>query len=202
MADEQELRELADTLHGLYEALDAAKFAQAPQTERVMRPRPGPRTPGNWLMISLDAHHTGMLFEMCRDAANYVAPQTILHHQGRKLCEWIKWHSHYIATDFPAADDLADLMRDQVRTLDRRLAPKDAGQVANEDPYLTADSIQRNLTAKGLECPEATIRSWAARGHVSTKTRRDGHRAYRLGDIIRRLVGEDPYDQDKENPDD
>lgn len=88
------------------------------------------------------------------------------------------------------ADDFMDELVEQARTIGKWVNPPAVGKVANQDPYLTADSIQRSLTNKGMECNSDTIRQWATRGHVATKTRRDGKRAYRLGDIIKRLTGQ------------
>ena len=47
MVDEQDLRDLADELRGLYRELDDLKYQPpAPRETRVMKPRPGPSAPG------------------------------------------------------------------------------------------------------------------------------------------------------------
>ena len=192
MVDEQDLRDLADELRGLYRELDELKYQPpAPRETRVMKPRPGPSAPGNWFAMALDRDMTADLFEMVRDAANHVDPTAVIHHHGQWLCEWIRLKSFYIAADFPAALELHELMSDQARRLNRRLHPPETTPPPNADPYLTVDSAQRALANRGLECPAATIRTWAARGHVDTKTRKDGRRAYRLHDILTKLQGTD-----------
>lgn len=184
--DEQDLRSLADKLRHLYVELDTTKYNPPPQRERVMKPRPGPSSPGNWLAMALDRDMTADLFEMVRDAANYCDPTAVIHHQGKWLCEWIRLKAFYIVEDFPAADDLADLMRDQVRRLDKRLHPEGEEVEVNADPYLTARSIQRALACRGHACPEGTVRRWASEGEVETR-RVDGRTLYRLRDVQERI---------------
>ena len=189
MVDEQDLRDLADELRHLYRELDALKYAPpAPRETRVMKPRPGPSAPGNWFAMALDRDMTADLFEMVRDAANHVDPTAVVEHRGVWLCEWIKLKSFYIAADFPAALELHELMVDQARRLNKRLHPPETTPPPNADPYLTAGSIQRTLTARGLECPEGTIRRWASEGNVTTRKRDDGRTLYRLRDVQQRLT--------------
>lgn len=187
--DEWAIRDTARDLAGLYRELDEAKYAPpAPRETRVMKPRPGPSSPGNWFAMCLDADLTVDLAEMVRDAANHIEPATIVRLDGAWLCEWIRLKAFYICEDFPAAVELHDLMQDQARRLNRRLHPPGSDTPANLDPYLTAGSIQRTLTARGLECPEGTIRRWASEGHVTTRKRDDGRTLYRLRDVQTRLT--------------
>ena len=186
--DEFDLRRVARDLEHAYRELNAAKHTRPqPKGERIMRARPGPQAPGNLLIISLDRDLVSRLHQYVRDAANHVDPTKIITWDGADLCRWIAWHASAIA-ELDFATDMLDEMVDQARKINRRLHPAGIQATANSDPYLTADSIQRTLTARGLECPEGTIRRWASEGDVATKTRRDGRRAYRLGDIIQRLT--------------
>lgn len=194
MTDDLEwsIRAAGKDLAGLFTQLDAAKYdAIAPKGERVMRPRPGPRTPGNWFAVALDADLVDRIVEYVVDARNRIAPAYTVGRDGAVLCEWIAFNANAIA-ELDFAPDLLEELHTQAANLNRRLNPPDAGTVANQDPYLTADSIQRSLTSKGLACPEGTIRYWVSEGRVDTKTRRDGRRAYRLADIISQLSRRHP----------
>lgn len=193
MSDDLEwkIRDQAKDLAHLYQQLSTAIRTPPPPREiRVMAARPGPREPGNLFLISLDRDLVSRLQELVRDAANHLDPARIITWDGVELCQWVAFNSQGIS-ELDFAQDLLDELQDQARRLNKRLNPPDMGEVANEDPYLTADSIQRSLTAKGMDCPPATIRSWAQRDHVATKTRRDGKTAYSLRDIIKRLTGQE-----------
>ena len=124
---------------------------------------------------------------MVREVANHIRPTLILTKHGPRLCSFIAFNAQAIS-ELDVAPDLLEEIQDQARQIARKVAPPNAGEVADTDPYLTADSIQRSLTSKGLGADPSTIRQWASRGHVATKTRRDGKRAYRLADIIKRLT--------------
>lgn len=186
--DEWAIRDTARDLANLYRELDHAKYRpMQSRGERVMKPRPGPRVPGNWFMIALDADLIDHLVEMVCDARNHIEPGYVVGRDGRVLCEWVAWNANAISElDFAA--DLHDLMHDQARRLTKRLHPPGSDTPANPDPYLTAGSIQRTLTARGLECPEGTIRRWASEGHVTTRKRDDGRTLYRLRDVQTRLA--------------
>lgn len=184
---EWSIRDTAKELAGLFRELDAAKYTRPkPPEVRSMRPAPGPRPPAPDHLVSLDEELTSRLFEMTRECANHIRPTLILTKNGMRLCSFLAFNAQAVS-ELDVAPDLLDELKDQVRTLKRKLQPQGVQSVANTDPYLTADSIQRSLTNKGLSCPPATIRSWAQRGHVATKQRKDGHTAYRLADIIDRL---------------
>lgn len=172
MVDEQDLRDLADELRHLYRELDALKYAPpAPREARVMKPRPGPSTPGNWLAMALDRDMTADLFEMVRDAANHVDPTAVIHHHGQWLCEWIKLKSFYIAADFPAALELHELMTDQARRLNKRLHPPGTDQVANRpEPRQYAPAICQRLAGMGHRVTPDTLRAWASRSSDTPAT--------------------------------
>lgn len=186
--DEWAIRDTARDLANLYRELDAQKYAPpAPRETRVMKPRPGPSSPGNWFAMCLDADLVDHLVEMVCDARNHIEPAYTVGRDGAVLCDWIAWNAQPISElDFAA--DLHDLMQDQARRITKRLHPPGSDTPANPDPYLTAGSIQRTLTARGLECPEGTIRRWASEGHVTTRKRDDGRTLYRLRDVQTRLA--------------
>lgn len=185
---EQEIRDQARDLAHLYRQLSTAIRTPPPPREiRVMAAKPGPREPGNLTLISLDRDLVSRLHEYTRDCCNHLDPSRIITWDGAELCGWIAFNAQGVS-ELAFAPDLLEELQHQAHTLNRRLHPPETTPPPNTDPYLTADSIQRALTTRGLDCPEGTIRRWASEGHVATKTRRDGRRAYRLGDIIQRLT--------------
>jgi hypothetical protein len=192
MTDDLEaaIRDQARDLAHLYKQLSTAiRTPPPPREARIMAAKPGPREPGNLFLISLDRDLVSRLHEYTRDCCNHLDPSRIITWDGAELCGWIAFNAQGVS-ELAFAPDLLEELQHQAHTLNRRLNPPTLDKAANQDPYLTADSIQRSLTNKGMECNPDTIRQWAHRGHVATKTRRDGKRAYRLGDIIKRLTGE------------
>lgn len=183
------IRDTAKDLGNLFTQLDTAKHdTPAPRGERVMKPRPGPSMPGNWFLISLDADYTSRLFEMMRECREHIDPTITLDHHGPRLCETIAFHANAIAT-LPVAPDFLEELRDQAKKLNRRLNPPEVGNVANTDPYLTMDSLQRTLAKRGHDIPEGTIWRWKSQGLVKAKTRRDnGKTAYSLADVIEQVT--------------
>ena len=182
--DQWELADLAKELGGLYRQLDARKHekTQAPRGERVMKPTPGPREPGAGWAISLDAQLTAELHEMTRDAINYTDRSAILlARNGTRLCSTIRTNAMDIAEQFPAADDLAELMRHQVEQLTRKLAPAPRVEVERRQ---TARSISHRLTTQGYDVSPDLIRKWAERGHISRKTMDDGKAGYLATEVL------------------
>ena len=183
--DEWALRDAARDLATLYRELDAQKYAPpSPRETRVMKPRPGPSTPGNWFAMCLDADLTVDLAEMVRDAANHIEPATIVRLDGAWLCEWIRLKAYYIASDFPAALELHELMTDQARRITRHLPAESDDQ---PDAFLSMRSLQSALRARSLECPESTVRSWAHRHQIAVGVTEERRRGYSLVDTLKRL---------------
>ena len=84
MTDEWAMRDAATGLLQLYRGLDEAKVSdQKPRGERTMRPAPGPRVPTSVYLLSLDVEMTSRLFEIVRDAANYIEPRRIFTKRSR-----------------------------------------------------------------------------------------------------------------------
>lgn len=187
--DQWELADLAKELGGLYRQLDARKHekTQAPRGERVMKPTPGPREPAAGWAISLDAQLTAELHEMTRDAINYTDRRAILlARNGTRLCSTIRSNAMEIAEQFPAANDLADLMRDQAAQLERKLTPVAHVQVEQRQ---TARSITHRLTAQGYQVSTDLIRKWAERGHISRRTMNDGKAGYLATEVLGHAAG-------------
>lgn len=207
MVDQWELAANARALKHAFSELHHLKMGatHAPQRERIMTSTPGPRTPSgdgdNALNIEMellrdttDEDIPGGLFNMTRDALNYTGKRTIiLTHNGMRCATNIFSAAMEIAENFPEADALNDLLvaqEDYISTYIAKTRERVHGQqqhVANEDPYLTAGSIQRALATRDRTCPEGTIRRWASEGKVKTKPSSGGRTTYRLADVLTAL---------------
>ena len=201
-AEEFSIRKVAQELIHLYAALEGRKHSpEKPPEVRTMQNTGGkPSMPGNWLWMARGIENEQKLREVALNAFGDLKIKLkdddgVIHN----LLAKIAFNAQAIS-ELPWAEDFHQELDDQARQMGTWLNPPDAGPVANADPYLTADSIQRSLTNKGLDADPATIRQGASRGHVDMKTRRDGKRAYRLKDIIRRLKGDDSADHDNHDP--
>lgn len=186
-ADQWELADLAKNLYHLYRELDRHKQekAQAPRGERVLKPAPGPRDPGNGWAISLEAELSADLFEMTRDALNHTSRRThILSQHGYRCCAVIRTNSMEIVEQFPAVEDLEELMHDQVKTLIHELQPKDIDQVINRpEPRQRAEVILQRLARMGHSISPTTLRTWASKGHITTELR-DNRGTYLMTEVL------------------
>ena len=183
--DEFDLRRVARDLERCYRELDAAKHTRPqPKGERVLRPRPGPQAPGNLLIISLDRDLVSRLHEYARDAANHVEPAKIITWDGAELCAWVAWHASAIA-DLDFATDMMDEMVDQARKINRRLHPAGIDQVANRpEPRHVSGIIIDRMAKLGHTISRDQLRTWAARGHITSKIRHDGRATYLLSEVV------------------
>lgn len=138
----------------------------------------------------------GGLRNLVVDAAAHVGepvrhPADEVKLKGQKLravemCDFTARRAQQICMDFPVAEDLLALMQEQARWLAARLTPSQTAPDSG-DTFLTMGSAQRSLAAKGLSCPEGTIRRWASEGLVATSVRDDRRRTYRLADVLDQL---------------
>lgn len=189
--DEWAIRDTARDLADLYRELDAQKYAPpAPRETRVMKPRPGPSSPGNWFAMCLDADLTVDLAEMVRDAANYIEPATIVRLDGTWLCEWIRLKAFYICEDFPAAVELHDLMQDQTRRLTKRLHPPETSAAVRaavktmERKVSAAEAASLASAATGITVDRKQVTYWGRSGRISVHLKPDGTATYNLEAVI------------------
>lgn len=203
--DQWDLQDTGRALSWLFQLLEARKYEPPPPPEvKVMAPAFGPGDPLDLDLFSAedclleerwDDRIPGGLRVMVMDAAEHIGKHPLSKKEvkkghratGAQLAAFVSDHASDIVEKYPEVDALAELMEAQARWLAFNLNPP---QEAPKDPYLTAPSIQRALTARGLECPEGTIRRWASEGHVATRKRADGRTLYRLQDVQTRLERE------------
>lgn len=212
MTPAEELHALARNLANTYATLTELKWTpERPIGERVMRTQAGSRSPSpdNDRAFNLeyelerettDERIPGGLRAMARDALSYTtAPRHTRRGHGYCddhvtpgiLCAHIARHANEIADNFPAADELAELLRDQDRYLTRRIhnhrgatmTPIPADTMATG--YGTAADLAPLVSAAvGKSFTREQIRFWGRSGRVTPYTTADGTTHYRLGDLI------------------
>lgn len=212
MTTAQELHDAARKLANTYTTLTELKWTpERPPSVKVMRSQDGPRSPSpdNDRALNLeyelerettDERVPGGLRAMARDALQYTtAPRHTRRHHGYcddhvtpgVLCAHIAHHADEVADNFPAADDLAELLRDQDRYLARRVhdhrgetmvpIPADTmatgfGTAADLAPLVSA-AVGRHIDRK-------QVTFWGRSGRITRYTNQDGTTTYRLDQVI------------------
>lgn len=205
--DEHDLRDTARSLAWLYRLLHQHKYTTPPPREvRTMRATPGPRDPvATWIVNAEDClleernddgEIPGGLRVMVHDAASTIEekiPREGERPTGAELCDFVAWHANLIATDFPAVDDLAELMEQQTRWLGRKLTPPSADEVAKRtEPYQLAEVIIQRLASRGVTVTREQLRQWVSRGYITSKIGVDGRARYRGSEVLAHLTSENP----------
>lgn len=105
---------------------------------------------------------------------------------GRDLCNFVAWNAHLITLDYPAAEDLLALMKDQAHWISARLMPRGADEVANRpEPYQLAEVVIQRMASRGVTVTNVQLRNLASRGQIS-QGGRDGRRVgYRMSEVIK-----------------
>lgn len=190
MTDEWAIRDAATDLLNLYHGLDELKFLdQQPRGERTMRPAPGSRMPTPAHLLSLDVEMSARLFEIVRDAANYIEPRRIFNKLGTDLCKWIRFNSAAIS-ELDFADDFYDELHDQQRRLSRVVSPLDAAEVAKlPEPYQIPAVICQRLGSLGRTMSVDALRKHVSRSQgtafaIETKIRFDGAKSHRMSEVL------------------
>ncbi len=169
--DEQQFRDTARHLGRLYEQLHELKHARPkPPEVRVMKPAPGPQSPGNWLYVATYIDQEQRLREVAFNAfgdigvsirdADAAAP---------RLCQLLAFHAQ-AASELTWANDLMDELLNQVRIIDKRCNPPQLVAIAKQpEPRRGAEHIARQLRARGIPTTADTIRGWGKAGRITTQ---------------------------------
>ena len=142
--DEQQFRTTARRLGQLYEQLHELKHSRPkPPEVRVMKPSPGPQSPGNWLYVSTYIDQEQKLREVAFNALgdinvriqepDFTAP---------RLCGLIAWHAQALA-ELDWAADLLQELDDQARKINRWVNPTDQAAA-----LLRSARVKRHLVDK------------------------------------------------------
>lgn len=202
--DEFHLRDTANGLRLLFERLHQLKTEKPqPTTDgNIYRPQPGPNAPNNTHWHSIEdellnerrgddkTNIPGGLTIMVLDAAQYVGtmPTSIRngkHPTGPELCAYVAFNAQTITDEFPAVEELDELMTHQARWLYNKI-----GQPPDAERRQTAQSISHHLTHHGHWISPNRIHKWARDGHITTQPLPDGKNGYLLSETIRHIQGE------------
>lgn len=216
MTPAEELHALARDLANAYHQLAELKFTppRTPQA-RKMAPTFGPMSPepdGDWALNlehelmreTTDEHIPGGLRTIAYDALGYTLAPPHARPDCRVgyldddctpsiLCAHIARRAHEIARNFPAAEDLAELMAKQLAYLTKhinqhhgtstKLTAMPADTMATG--YGTAADLAPLATAAtGKPITREDIRYWGRSGRLTTYTQPDGSTQYRLDEAI------------------
>lgn len=191
--DEFQLRDLARELAGHYTELHELKDTHpTPPEVRVMKPAPGPQTPGNWLWINRYVEMEQNLRELCLNAfgtdgigihideADFTAP---------RLCRLIAWHAQPLS-ELNWEADLMQELEDQARTINRWTNPPEVPralirQAKSSEQLLTASHAAKVASAAtGKRVDRKQITYWGNAGHITTHYDNQGKSCYKLGEIV------------------
>ena len=212
MTTPEDLATAAKRLAGTYATLNELKWTpERPKGERVMRTQSGPRSPSpdNDHAFNLqyeleretpDERVPGGLRAMARDALAYTtAPRHTSRGHGYCdngitpgiLCAHIARHATEITDNFPAAEELTELLHDQHRYLTRRIH-NHRGETLKPLPVDTvatgfgtaADLAPLVSAAVGRHIDRKQVTYWGRSGRITPYTTADGTTHYQLAQVI------------------
>lgn len=212
MTDPFELKRAAEQLRHQYAELNQLKHTP-PRTPlaRKMKPTFGPQTcsPDGDFALNLELllvdegdddnpNHEAPsgLFNMVIDAQRYIHNHTIQTKDGHRLTTFITHHAGAIANQFPAADDLLTLLRNQTQYIQgairRRHGTPTNHRGGGTVRLLTATEAAKQLQARGHPTTPDTIRGWARRGHITPIPLPNGRNGYTLNQLQQHIDKQKP----------
>lgn len=206
MTNEWDIRHQARQLADAYATLkELSETPPRPIHVRKMKPIFRSQSPTNDsdyalnLIIELlrdtpDDEIPGGFRTMACDALSYTTAKGYAHDvQPGMLCAHIAFHAHTIAADFPAADDLHELMQDQ-ETYIRRAISKRWGepqsirhQLARTQATgygIAADLAPLASAAVGRTVTRKQIEYWGRSGRITQYLTADGTAHYKLDEVV------------------
>lgn len=199
MTDPFELKRAAIRLRDQYRALNELKMTppRSPAA-RKMKPTFGPQScapDGDWaLNIELlmvdegdddDLNHEAPsgLFNMVIDTQRYIHNKTIQTKDGRRLANFIALHSGAIANQFPAADDLLELVIEQTAYIARHIEKRLGASPPRAEARHNSTVVCALLAQQGVSVTPDLLRKWAERGKITTR-RIQGRNMYLLSEVL------------------
>lgn len=189
--DEQQFRDTARRLGRLYEQLHELKHARPkPPEVRVMKPAPGPQSPGNWLYVATYIDQEQRLREVAFNALGDIGVR--IHDTDAtapRLCALLAFHAQ-AASELEWATDLHDELTNQVRIIDRRCNPDPVPtplirQAQSSEQLLTASHAAKAASAAtGKRIDRKQITYWGNAGYITTHYDNQGKSCYKLGEIV------------------
>lgn len=203
--DEFELRRLVKNLAHLYATLDDLKWTPTRQEQvRKMKPSFNSQTPspdGDWalnLQIELmrdtpDDTIPGGLRTMACDALNHTTARGYGHETNPSvLCAHLYRHAQEITENFPATEELTELLTKQTHYIHTKITHK---QGTTPPPQLPPNTMSTGLGTAADLAPLATaitglaitrkqITYWGRAGHITTYLQPDGTATYQLAQVV------------------
>lgn len=206
MTDEWALRRQARQLADAYATLQELSWTPPrPNHVRKMKPMFRSQSPTSdsdhtinliheLMRDTPNPHIPGGLRTMACDALSYTTATGYAHDvQPGILCAHIAYHAHTIATDFPAADELMELMEQQEDYIRRDIGKRFGGpaqiqrELANVRPtgYGTAADIAPLVSAAiGRTITRKQLTWWGRSGRITQHLADDGTSTYELAEAI------------------
>lgn len=200
MTDPFELKRAAIRLRDRYRALNDIKMTPPrPPVARKTKLAFGPQSPnpdGDWafniehlLVNECDDDNPNReapsgLFNMVVDAQRYIHNRTIQTKDGYRLANFIALHHGAIAHQFPAADDLLELIIEQTAYLTRHIDKRVGTSHPRPEARHNSTVICALLAQQGIDVTPELLRKWAERGKITTKKDDGGRNTYLLSELI------------------
>lgn len=180
------IRQTARDLIKLYIALEEAKHGQpSPKEVRVMRPTPGPSSPGNWLWIHRGVEMSQRLQEVAFNAFGDLGKKIEEKDSGTlPLLDLIALNAQPIS-ELGWASDFLDELHDQARKLGKWLNPPEPATLAKKpERYVDIDTIVRNLNARGHHVTPRQAREVANYNQFDVGKFGNGKNGYKLTEFL------------------
>lgn len=205
MTTPEELHHAAKQLANTYDRLSTlADTPPRPTNVRKMKPNFGPQPPTkdhDWTLNithelmreTPDEHIPGGLRIMAKDALQHTpAPRHTPNHTGYCddnitpgiLCAHIARQAHPITTNYPAVDDLHDLLRDQHHYLTHAITKRYGRTPEAPEASHTSTIICAMLGQQGIPITRQHLHTWAERGHITKEHNHQGKPTYKLSEVI------------------
>ena len=124
---------------------------------------------------------------MVVDAQRYIYNKTIQTKDGRRLANFIALHSGAIVNQFPAADDLLELVVEQTAYIARQIEKRLGASPPRAEARHNSTVICALLAQQGIDVTPELLRKWAERGKI-TATHRGSRNEYLLSEVLRRVT--------------
>lgn len=200
------LRRQARQLADAYATLQELSWTPPrPNHVRKMKPTFRPQSPTNdsdhalnliyeLMRDTPDENIPGGLRSMACDALSYTTATGYAHDiQPGILCAHIAYHAQAIAEQFPAAEELFELMEQQEAYIRRDIGKRFGGpaqiqhEMANVKPtgYGTAADIAPLASAiLGRTITRKAVTYWGRSGRITQHLKPDGTSVYELGEVV------------------